>query len=180
MADCFIKVPDELFATAESLSFQGECEVESISQGASLYTFDKPLTYSVFITNTSGALLVSGSVFGVAKTQCGRCLEETEFEVEGEVEGYFLIKNSDVELTEEEEDEYEILGEDKQIDLKSLLIAAMSLEFPYVPLCKDDCKGLCPNCGANLNTETCSCADTNDDVDDMNPFAVLKNYKFSE
>ncbi|MGN0301722.1 MAG: YceD family protein [Anaerotardibacter sp.] len=179
MADCFIEVPDKLFATAESLSFKDTCEVGTISQGATEYVFAEPLTYDVFVTNTGGALLVSGTVFGVAKTQCARCLEETEFEIEGEVEGYFLLPGADVELTQEEEDEYEVLGEDKKIDLKSLLIAALSLEFPYVPLCSDDCKGLCPQCGANLNTETCVCGEK-DDIDEMNPFAVLKNYKFSE
>lgn len=179
MADCIIEVPDKLFATAESLSFKGTCEIDCISQGATRYVFSEPLTYDVCVTNTGGALLVSGTVFGVAKTQCGRCLEDTEFEIEGEVEDYFLLPGADTEFTKEEEDEYEVLSEDKTIDLKSLLIAALSLEFPYVPLCSDDCKGLCPQCGANLNTEACLC-DENDDIDEMNPFAVLKNYKFSE
>ena len=53
--------------------------------------------------------------------------------MEGEVEGYYLIPDSDVELTEEEKEEYELLGEDHIIDLSPLLVAALSLELPHTP-----------------------------------------------
>ena len=50
---------------------------------------------------------------------------------------------------------------------------------PFVILCKEDCKGLCPTCGADLNEGPCAC-DSSDDIDPDNPFAVLKNLKFNE
>lgn len=61
-----------------------------------------PLTWEVTVSNTGGALLVTGIVTADAITSCVRCLEPAEYRLEGEVEGYYLIPDSDVELTEEE------------------------------------------------------------------------------
>lgn len=179
-----IEVPAQLFAPAESLSFSGKYRLDRLEQGVDIYTFSNPLAWEVSISNTGGALLVTGIVSGDAQTSCVRCLEPAEYSLEGEVEGYYLIPDSDVQLTDEEEEEYELLGEDRIIDLSPLLIAALSLELPYTPLCDDSCKGLCAGCGANLNTEECTCdKPANEGAEDdfrPNPFAVLRNLKFDE
>jgi len=47
------------------------------------------------------------------------------------------------------------------------------LSVPSLFLCKDDCKGLCPQCGANLNNGKCDCCDSKE-----NAFSILKNLKF--
>lgn len=177
-----IEVPEQLFAPAESLSFSGTYALDQLTCGVDTYTFAAPLKYSLTISNTGGALLVTGIVSGDAATSCVRCLEPAEYFLEGEVEGYFLIPDSEVELTDEEREEYEELGEDHIIDLGPLFTAALALEVPYTPLCRDDCKGICAGCGANLNTEQCTCKKDDGEVDDFNPnpFAVLKNIKFDE
>ena len=46
---------------------------------------------------------------------------------------------------------------DDQIDLNELLREQFYLALPMKPLCRDDCKGLCPQCGTNWNTGTCTC-----------------------
>ena len=54
------------------------------------------------------------------------------------------------------------------------------METPFVVLCRPDCAGLCPVCGANLNRETCDCAERAEEervMSDANPFAALKNLK---
>lgn len=173
-----IAIPDELFAPAESLSFSGTYDLPELTQGADTYTFSHPLSWNVLITNTSGALLVTGMVTGDATTSCVRCLEPADYRLEGEIEGYFLIPGSDVEITEEEEDEYDVLSEDHVIDLTNLIIAALALELPYTPLCDDACKGICAGCGANLNTEECTCEKTEEDDFRPNPFSVLSNITF--
>jgi uncharacterized protein len=43
------------------------------------------------------------------------------------------------------------------LDLEPLVHDACILELPLAPLCREDCKGLCPECGVNRNSETCSC-----------------------
>lgn len=176
-----ITIPDELFAPAESSSFSGTFSLPELTLGADTYTFAHPLTWNVQVSNTGGSLLVTGIVSGDAVTTCVRCLDPAEYRLEGEVEGYFTIPGSEVELTEEEQEECESLGEDHTIDLTSLLVAALSLELPQTPLCDDDCKGLCPGCGANLNYEECTCDKSNEEDDfHENPFAVLKTLKFDD
>lgn len=176
-------VPAELFAAAESSSFEGTYEPLLFKAGPDLYTFDEPLAWQVSITNTGGALLVIGTVEGVATTSCARCMEPVVLSMMGEIEGYYLLSADDeADLEDVEEDEFEVLGPDNVIDLVPLIRAAILLECPLVPLCDDACKGLCPTCGKNLNEGDCACVATLDEALDAtgreNPFAVLKDYPF--
>jgi uncharacterized protein len=68
------------------------------------------------------------------------------------------------------EDTELILPDDFQIDLRPLLREYLTLEIPISPMCKPDCKGLCPICGENRNQTTC-----NHEVEPDDPrLAVLK------
>ncbi|MCB6312030.1 YceD family protein [Gordonibacter pamelaeae] len=154
----------------------------AVKAGPDLYDFAEPLAWQVDVTNTGDALLVTGTVEGEAKTSCARCVDEFSFPVTGEVEGYFLI-GADREAPEDmDDDEFDVLPDDNVIDLEPLLRAALLLEFPLVPLCDEECKGLCPTCGANLNDGPCGCAPAEDAGDDAppNPFAVLKDFPFEQ
>lgn len=175
-----IEIPNELFAPAESSHFEGEAKVDVLKAGPDLYSFDEPLKWQAEITNTGDALLVMGTVEGDASTSCARCLDDVHLPFVGEIEGYFLINEDDFEKPEDmDEEEFEVLGEDKAIDMMPLITAALLLEVPLIPLCDDDCKGICLKCGANLNAEECACGDPEEDeVADDNPFAALKGLKF--
>ena len=78
-----------------------------------------------------------------------------------------------------EGDEFDFLPDNRKIDLVPLIVAALLLEVPLVPLCDDDCKGLCPQCGANLNEGPCGCSRDEADVE-ASPFAALKNFDFGD
>jgi len=67
------------------------------------------------------------------------------------------------------EDEREPLFVDSIFDLTELLRQSILLALPMRPLCSEECKGLCPHCGANLNEGPCGCPT---DLD-ANPFAAL-------
>ena len=175
MDSIFIRIPHELSQTAESSRFEGEVELGPFTQGTDVYVFDEPVRYCLDLTNTSGALLATGTVEGVAHTACARCLEEASVPVSGEMEGYYLLPDSDRELSEEDQEEYQVLADSSKMDIAPLISAAISLDLPLVPLCREDCEGLCARCGANLNEGPCPCQD---EPDDDNPFAVLKNIKF--
>ena len=176
-----IPIPSELFAPAESSHFEGSYTVPVVKAGPDLYDFAEPLSWQVDVTNTGDALLVTGTVEGEARTSCARCVDDFSFPVTGEVEGYFVL-GADKEAPEDmDDDEFDVLPEDNVIDLEPLLNAALLLEFPLVPLCDDECKGLCPTCGANLNKGPCGCAPAEGDGGDdapPNPFAVLKDFPF--
>ena len=176
-----IHVPPELFAPAESSHFEGELAVPVMKAGPDLYDFSGPLAWQADITNTGDALLVTGTVEGEAKTACARCLEEIAFPVTGEIEGYFLLDSENEAPEDMDDDEFDVLPDDKVIDMEPLIKAALLLEFPLVPLCDEECKGLCSICGANLNEGPCSCEPAAaDDGIPPNPFAALKDFPFDE
>lgn len=74
-------------------------------------------------------------------------------------------------MSEEEELSYNI----PKIKLDDIISSFVLLNFPSKILCKEDCKGLCPNCGTNLNDSSCDCAQNN--VGKNNPFADLLKSK---
>lgn len=186
MTSTTIIVPPELFAPAESSSFEGTYRLPVLKAGPDLYDFAEPLTWHVDITNTGDALLVTGTVEGVGRTACARCLEPFDVSIIGDVEGYFLLHQEEPSDEEEfDEEEFSFLNPDNTIDLVPLLQAAILIDLPLVPLCRDDCKGLCPDCGINLNEESCDCAEKRAAVDAAdkaaaNPFSVLQNLQFDE
>lgn len=59
------------------------------------------------------------------------------------------------------------------VDLSEVLTEQLQLQVPFQPLCDDDCKGMCSNCGADLNVGRCACAK----VAKQNPFSVLRDLK---
>ncbi len=91
------------------------------------------------------------------KLTCSRCLEEFEREF-SEKTTYYLKAGSE-ELVEEkqlaDEDIFTMYYATEEIDLKPLMREMVILSVPMKPLCRPDCKGLCPVCGVNWNYETC-------------------------
>lgn len=180
MQPILIHIPPELFAPAESSHFEGTYAPDVLKSGPDLYTFSDPLHWQVDVTNTGDAFLIGGTIEGHAETTCARCLEAVDIPILGEIEGYFLINRDEKPTDDLEEDEFDILPEDHDVDLVPLLNAALLLEFPLVPLCQEECKGLCPRCGANLNEGPCNCqpSDQSEEPQNNNPFAILKDYDF--
>ena len=187
MADARIQIPAELFALAESSRFEGTCDLPVLEVGPDDFRFLEPVAWHVDITNTGSALLVAGSVSGSATCACSRCLEDVAYDFEGDIEGYFLIDESgsgdfaDGEDDVPGEDEFDILPPDHIIDLAPLIGAALMVDAPAMPLCSDYCKGLCPQCGANLNEGPCGCG-RDESLEaferEANPFAALADFKF--
>ena len=181
MTDTRIFIPSELFAPAESSRFEGVLALPFLEVGCDRYWFEEPLSWQVDVTNTGDALLVSGTVAGEAETECARCLDGFALPLAGEVEGYFLLDARDESPEDMDDDEFDVLSEDHVIDLEPLLKAALLLELPLVPLCDEECRGLCPSCGANLNEGPCGCAREGEGGGDdapPSPFSVLKDYPF--
>ncbi len=191
MADTRIKVPSELFALAESSHFEGTADVDVLAIGPDDYAFEAPVAWSVDVTNTGSALLVAGTAQGRATSACARCLEDVHCDFQGDIEGYFLVEGAysqdavDGGAADDEDevgaDEFDVLPADHIIDLLPLVKAALMMDAPTMPLCRQDCAGLCPTCGANLNDGPCSCGGDSDLAEferAANPFAALADYKF--
>ncbi len=177
MKDAKIRIPDRMLEPTEILEAEGSIEISSLSSFCDI-KFDSPVEWSATLTNTGGAILVRGTAKAVGKGSCARCLEDAQVDLLGDIEGYYVIGTDSNDPDDLEQDEFDRLGDDKVIDLEEPIKQALLLDVPIQILCSDDCAGLCPQCGQNLNMGTCNCS--NEDADDVsNPFAVLKNLKLN-
>ena len=102
---------------------------------------------------------------GTARTElelpCSRCLEPFRMPVDASFDLRYLPATemaAEEEREVQEEDLETSYYRDDQIDLNELLREQFYLALPMKPLCREDCKGLCAQCGTNLNTGTCACA----------------------
>jgi uncharacterized protein len=92
-------------------------------------------------------VLVSGSVSGTAVGECIRCLEEVTLPLETSIGELFSYPENRV---VEDADEDVRLVQDELIDLEPVLRDAVVLALPFQPVCREDCPGLCSECGARL------------------------------
>lgn len=99
---------------------------------------------------------LSGGISGLSVNVCRRCAEEFEAPVERDFK-FLLIRRSG-EPGEPEDDTGLDHYEGDEIDLSPLVKEQAMLALDGVTLCSEGCKGLCANCGANLNSEACRCA----------------------
>ena len=151
---------------------QGNLDVGDFVLGCLEYDIPKGVDYYMTLSCVGDAIVVTGHASADICGECVRCLEPAQMHIESDIEGYWaLSEESDLEGMEE--DEYDIVPEGGEIDLSGDVLAAIIVEVPQTFLCSEECKGLCPKCGCNRNEEECNCAD---EVDDMNPFAVLKDF----
>lgn len=100
-------------------------------------------------SRTSRGVLVQGKLHTVLPAECSRCLTLVDVPVTLELEEVYVYPpEAGVEST---------LADDGILDLAPLLRQEVLLEAPIGVLCKQDCLGLCLECGQNLNEATCDC-----------------------
>ncbi len=113
--------------------------------------FSVPVNVKVTLRGFAGSVVLKAQVHYTVVAPCDRCCEETALRKAVDF-SHILVR----ELGEEDSDEYLFVPE-ARLDLDELLTEDILLDLPGKFLCKEDCKGLCPRCGANLNLGKCSC-----------------------
>ena len=117
-----------------------------------------PVHVKLLAKKTSGGVAINGRLQGNISVSCSRCLVKTTLDIGHD----FFYECLPAEAMEEKEElssdsvdiHYYTGGE---IDITALAQEQLTLVLPMRPLCKEDCKGLCPECGANLNMGDCGC-----------------------
>lgn len=114
----------------------------------------------------SRGFLLHGSVEGESVLRCVRCLCEFTFPVRERFDLHLLpIAGAPAEDEARlGRDDLEVrFYSEPQVDLLDVAAEQIELALPIKPLCSKDCKGLCPQCGINLNQETCTCTPVPDE-----------------
>lgn len=140
-----------------ALDFSFDEPLDMLEGGIGTVTFTGPVHLEGSIRNFNGMLELDALAGVSYQTQCDRCCEPISDELSVAIhEDVTEESGSAPEPTEEQEEErYTFSGHALELDV--IAAESLLLQTPAYNLCKQDCKGLCPVCGANLNRTTCDC-----------------------
>ncbi len=117
-----------------------------------------PLSFDIFKDKAQFRLV--GGVQTTLELSCSRCLEPFTLPLDASFDLRYqphAANTGEGEREIEADDLTTAFYEDETIDLGQLMREQFYLALPMKPLCRADCRGLCPDCGTNLNRETCGC-----------------------
>jgi uncharacterized protein len=157
-SDLKVPIHDLIGTPGRHRPYQGEQAV-LLRLGDSV--IDGPMSVSGQVSGLVDAVQDHFTVSGQAHLTCIRCLTEWDETI--------TATGEQVYRRVPDEDGYGIV--EGEIDVSGPAQDELALSLPIVPLCKPDCKGLCPTCGTDLNTEPCD----GHGEDPDSPFAVLKD-----
>ena len=125
------------------------------------FDFETPLESEARIEKVGQSLLIKGGFQTELRLRCVRCLKEFTYPLSSTFQLSLLPargKEFAGETELEGEDMESSFFEGGEIHLSEIACEQVFLEIPYQPICREDCKGLCPACGKDLNIESCTCA----------------------
>jgi uncharacterized protein len=134
-------------------------EVPADEIGLPVSVWTGPVAGALDVERNGDRISVRGRLEAAAQVECVRCLKDYALPVEAPLEVFAERAGAGVRLDEEEleRDDYMKFHDGRQLDLREDAREALLLELPIAPRCRDDCPGLCPRCGADLNEGPCGC-----------------------
>jgi uncharacterized protein len=127
---------------------------DALFHGAA-FEMQGPLEVTLEAQQAGPDVLVRGRLDGVAELACRRCLVAVTVPISEEVA--LLFREGVSEADAEAQEIYPLPPKANEVDLTNALREHLVLAVPAFAICREECKGLCPSCGTNLNDNTCSC-----------------------
>jgi uncharacterized protein len=157
-----IPVADLLRRPGASRAVTVEAPLADLAGPGSGIAADQPISVAVTLERVSEGVVVRGMVEAEWSASCSRCLAP--------VAGHIAVHVDELYEPHPLEGETYLLDVDV-IDLEPLVRDAILLELPAKPVCREDCAGLCPTCGADRNVTACDCV-----TEDLDPrWAALRS-----
>jgi uncharacterized protein len=160
MADYVVDLKD----LTRKISLEGSFEPGALDYGSENLRQTAPLRWSATAERAGEEIRIAGSLATMVEMSCSRCLEPAAVEIKKSFDLFFrqgdeelFDEDDDVELDEEATRTAFFTG--TELALGDILREQVVLSLPMKALCKVDCRGLCPKCGANRNLSTCSCSE---------------------
>ncbi|MDO4987756.1 MAG: DUF177 domain-containing protein [Synergistes sp.] len=167
-------IPKDGAAYNDSFSVHADLPINYWGQ---IYTLESDILTDISACRTEGRVVMTLSLSARVSAPCSRCLETAHKDIAGE---FRYILSLDRDETAEDTAKDASCGDDDivvldswedDVDLGPIVWESLISLLPSAMLCRDDCKGLCPQCGENLNKKRCGCK-----VGVRDPrFDVLKN-----
>ncbi|HEY8080481.1 MAG TPA: DUF177 domain-containing protein [Acidimicrobiales bacterium] len=135
---------------AFSAAFDPEGLLAAVAPGAPEVVPGADVEVRLGLASYLGGLTAAGTLRVPWRAACRRCATDVGGVLEVRVSERFTASAGP-----DDEDAYPLVGD--EIDLTALVRDAVVLELPLAPLCRDDCAGLCPQCGTDRNVGPCAC-----------------------
>jgi len=120
------------------------------------------MTVKIDIQKVKDEYYCHGRAAVPVEEECSRCLNPFDAELSGNFS--FIIRTSEGKNpAADEEDILYTKGNEPVVELNDIIRETLLLSLPLKPLCSEECRGLCPSCGVNLNEETCDCRNEESD-----------------
>lgn len=166
--DLSFEVPPETFPSLEEISAEGNCR------------FVDPVFISLHARRVREMFVIEGRFQTRVRFLCSRCLTDFESSLSDDFTLTYTRRSDPEQPPSELELEAEEIGiipfEGQEIDLRDGIQEEIVMSIPMQPHCSEDCRGLCPHCGADLNLGSCGCQT----VKGHPKFAVLKGLKLKK
>ncbi len=135
-------------------------------------TLDGPLSVRLDLQQAGPDVVVRGEASGRVRASCRRCLAAVRVAVETEISALYRAGVDSVEA--EAEEVYPLPARAQVVDLGPAIREQVVLAAPSYVVCREECRGLCPRCGTDLNEGTCEC----EVADAEERWAPLRKLKF--
>ena len=135
----------------EQTDFSGTIPLEELRDLGTSLEFTSPISLEGKIQNIAGMVTLDYRLRSSLLLLCDRCLDE--FTKEYDLSCSHILCLNESELTGEDD----VLIEDYVLDMNELAVSDLAISLPTKILCSEDCLGLCPDCGGNLNRGECRC-----------------------
>ena len=172
------QIPEEGLVLNETLPREWLTNIPEFSQEADTHLEGEIQVRGKLIMEGEN-LRLKGNLSATLATLCTRCGEQIQCPLASDFE-VVMMRGTESELKSEldltPEDLTRGYYDGLEVDLSPWFQEEIALVVPIQPLCKEDCKGLCPNCGADLNREPCTCQKSGSDP----RLAILKNLKIEK
>jgi uncharacterized protein len=143
--------------------FDRRYELEAFAGTVEEYRVSSPVFLRMAIHKDKDRFRLVGTVETELEVECSRCLERFTLPVDRAFDLRYLPMGESASGADEDENEMAdddvsiTFYRDDEIDIAELLREQFYLALPMKPLCRPDCRGICPHCGINRNVESCEC-----------------------
>ena len=135
-----------------SVAFSTSVDLSDLCYGVT-YPVTEPVKAEGTVRNTAGVLMMSGDITTTIHGTCDRCANDFDRDIHFPIDVVLVTEMAN----EENEDEWVFPLEGDSADLDDIVRTVFVLNLDSKLLCKEDCKGMCHRCGANLNDGPCNC-----------------------
>jgi uncharacterized protein len=148
----------------EYKEFPAKASVEAVADEFDQFAEDVSQVNSVkaelAIQRSEEEFFCQGKVFASFQIECSRCLQPYEKLIKQKTDFVICSEAYHEKIREDridDEDYVYFSGSDLRVDIADLVRQVLVLSVPMMPVCSDECQGLCPQCGTNLNKSKCEC-----------------------